>query len=215
MMIFLDILLFLFLILAVYDTVQSYRHGPRWAKPCLMVVLAIFYISYQLICGQTWSVGSFFVIFALLCGSAGDHLLEQGEKFFAAGLGSFLAGHILYILAMIPTIRMNRPMIALAAAAAYLVIVILLVRPLLPHIDQSMRIPVWAYMIVLVLMSYLALLRWLACGGAAMMTWTGSICFIISDTILAYHVFAGKKNFLIMETYILAQLMMTLGFLLA
>ena len=154
--------------------------------------------------------GRIFIIIALSFGCAGDTLLEISEegKPLVFGLGSFLAGHVFYILAAASDIRPEKlTLLFLIGAVPY-------VRTILPSVPREMKAPVVLYMTVIILMSYSMLLRTGSVSlSSALICLAGSSFFILSDVLLALHVFKGRVFQGVMETYTAAQLLLTCGFL--
>jgi len=156
------------------------------------------------------------ILFALLMSWFGDiALMFAGSLSFMIGLAFFLAAHILYItwffrsLSAVPSNAKTWQ--ALLAVTLYAVI---LFRYLLPHL-QDMLIPVLVYTIVIASMVIVAL--WLHQkfrNRAAWLMATGAILFVLSDSILAINKFAlpfDMADALVMITYGIAQLLITLG----
>ncbi|MDR2729636.1 MAG: lysoplasmalogenase [Treponema sp.] len=156
------------------------------------------------------------VISGLFFGWLGDIFLLKisDTRFFRFGLAGFLLGHICYIISMAGFVRplnITALVISIIAAAALGLFVFKLVRP-----TVEMKIPVIAYEAIIFTMVVFALQLFLAqsspFGG---FVFAGSVCFVISDTILAYDTFRKKTRFgffIVMLTYIAAQLCITLGF---
>lgn len=158
---------------------------------------------------------------ALALSAAGDAFLAQeGEKAFLAGLASFLAAHIAYVvlfllagggLETLAGARWRFVLCAFAIAAA-----IFLLRHLLPAVGRHMRLPVTFYTIAILAMLLAA------ATVAAPAILIGALLFVISDTLLAIGRFLlapqsprqlllGKAVWI---SYYLAQAAITLGFLL-
>lgn len=156
------------------------------------------------------------VILALVFGWLGDVLLLKNydNRFFKCGLASFLLGHICFIIAMF---NFTQPFfysvlfISFAVAAALGFLLFRFVKP-----TGEMKIPVIAYETVIILMALSALQIFVVQAGSfGFFVLAGSLCFLISDSLLAYDTFRKKTKFgyfIIMVTYILAQLFITLGF---
>lgn len=209
------VVLIVFLVLAYYDVRNSETNGKRTFKPALMPLLTLYYATGVLAGGAGAAAVSVPVILALLCGCAGDTLLLGGEKRFTFGLLAFLAGHVFYIAAYLRDIAgILIPVWYWAGIACYIAYAVFVMRRLLPSVDHAMKIPVLVYMSVLLLMSWFALLRFGAQGGRTVLTWIGSMLFVISDTILAFQVFRNRSGKGIMETYVIGQLLIVEGMLL-
>jgi uncharacterized membrane protein YhhN len=82
---------------------------------------------------------------------------------------------------------------------------------------QSMKLPAIVYMSVIFVMSFTSFSRiWTASFLSVLLTFTGSLAFIISDSLLAFNMFKVEKkknDVIIMTTYILAQLLIIFGLL--
>ena len=158
------------------------------------------------------------LIFALAFGCAGDTLLEISEegKYLVFGLSSFLIGHLFYIAASLSGIsRSHLHPILFSGLIPYAVLFVAVVRKILPSVQKEMKTAVIVYMTVIILMSISMLLRFGSVSfSSASVCLAGSALFILSDILLALHVFKGKAFRGVMETYTSAQLLLTLGFLL-
>jgi len=178
-------------------------------KGCLMpLVLAVYIFGAEKILWQ--------IVLALIFGWAGDILLLKGSdfRFFRFGLASFLLGHICYIIAMYAfaaPFHITALVISIAAAACLGFLLFKIIRP-----AAEMKIPVIAYEITILTMAVFALQLFLAQGSSfGILVLSGSLCFVVSDSTLAYDTFRkGPKfaPFIIMLTYIAAQLLIALGF---
>ena len=163
---------------------------------------------------------------ALIFGWIGDVLLIniQKKSNLLLGLASFLLGHICYIAAFIFILglfgadggacRMNIPAILIFTPPAVVLgmVVFRLIKP-----TKEMRLPVIFYMAVLELMSLFGFQVFLINPGTAgLLILSGCICFMVSDTILAYYTFRKIKvsgSVFLMGFYILAQAEIIIGLL--
>jgi uncharacterized membrane protein YhhN len=195
----------------VYLVSLFYKYGLLQAilKSCLVPLILAVYI---------FGTGKIliFVVLGLIFGWAGDVLLLKGSNslFFKLGLVSFLLGHICYIIAMyafaIP-FHITALIISIAAAAC---IGLLLFKILHPAVE--MKIPIIAYEITILTMVIFALQLFLAQGASfGAFVLAGSLCFLVSDSTLAFDTFRKAPKygpFIVMLTYIAAQLLIALGF---
>ncbi|ULQ59457.1 lysoplasmalogenase [Brucepastera parasyntrophica] len=149
------------------------------------------------------------VLLAAVFGWLGDCCLIKisDKRFFIAGLFSFLLGHIFYIPSMLfftGSVNILWLVVSVLAGIAFGIVTIKTVKP-----DKPMLVPAIAYVVVILLMSITALqLLLFRKDFAAAVIFAGSLCFMISDYILARFTFSSlpkRGNFYIMLPYILAQ----------
>ncbi|WP_245238853.1 lysoplasmalogenase [Streptomyces sp. MZ04] len=175
-------------------------------KPLLMPLLAAYVATVK---------GPRLLIGALLFGWGGDTLLlADADPAFLAGMGSFAAGHVCYLLLFkrhgkgYGTARARGAGLVAAYAAALVTTVALL----WPDLPADMRGPVAGYSLLLTAMAFGATTLGLtaAAGGAL---------FLLSDTLIATGVAewpqAPRPDFWIMLTYIAAQFLLVRGVLAA
>ena len=175
-------------------------------KPLLMPLLAAYVATVK---------GPRLLIAALLFGWGGDTLLLfDADLAFLAGMGSFAAGHVCYLVLFkrygqgYGTARARGAGLVAAYATALVVTVALL----WPDLPADMRGPVAGYSLLLTAMAFGATTLGLtaAAGGAL---------FLLSDTLIATGVAewpqAPRPDFWIMLTYIAAQYLLVRGVLTA
>ncbi|MFB7246453.1 lysoplasmalogenase [Streptomyces populi] len=144
---------------------------------------------------------------ALLLGWCGDlALLSDADPAFLAGMASFAAGHVCYLVLFRRTARARDARLVLAYATALAVLVVLL----WPGLPAGLRVPVAGYSLLLTAMAYGAT----RLGPVAAL---GGILFMLSDTLIATGVAdwpqLPKAAFWIMLTYIAAQFLLVRGVL--
>jgi len=159
------------------------------------------------------------IVLGLFGGFLGDaFLLGKKDIFKVLGACSFLIGHVFYIIAFISSINHfeNIPLWFYLFIIPYLLYGIILLRALWKYLDNK-KIPSIIYMSALFTMSFSALCRiWNGFDLAFMLPFTGSIFFIASDSCLAWQTFVEKSDkheAFIMITYVVAQVLIMLGFL--
>ncbi|MCL2764940.1 MAG: lysoplasmalogenase [Treponema sp.] len=198
----------------VYLTTLKFKPGlfQFILKSCLMPLVFAIYLTGA---GQ----GKVFwpIITALVFAWIGDILLVRITNilWFKLGLASFLTGHIFYIVAMYGyAVPFNVPVlvISIIIAACFGVMAYKVVRP-----SKQMKIPVIAYETIILLMAIFACQLFIAQSSVNLyfgaFVLAGSICFVISDTLLALKTFRRVRiYFAVMVTYIAAQLLIALGF---
>ena len=204
-------LLILGVVSVVYLVLLFFKQGifQSVLKGCLIpLILAVYIFGAEKILVS--------VVLALVFGWIGDVLLLNGSdfRFFRFGLASFLIGHICYIIAMYGFARpfhLIALVVSIAAAVCIGILLFKIIRPI-----PEMKIPIIAYEITILTMAIFALQLFLAQDfsfGAFVLA--GSLCFLVSDSTLAFDTFRKRLKygaFLIMLTYIAAQLLITLGF---
>lgn len=197
------ILTLLAVIFAAIQIRAEYR-GPyrniHIFKPLVMVCIILIAILGQ----TTAPFYKTLIIAGLLFSMAGDTFLMPPWNRFVAGLIAFLAGHLLYIAAF--TSQTSTiiwwPLIPIAIYG------IVIYSFLAPSLDK-MKVPVLAYIIVILVMAWLGWVFWLQSGNAnALLAFVGAVFFVISDSILATNRFrlqfkAGRL--LNLTTYFIAQ----------
>ncbi|MFI8998423.1 lysoplasmalogenase [Streptomyces sp. NPDC053542] len=172
-------------------------------KPALMPVLA----AYVLARG-----GPVLLAAALLFGCGGDTLLQVGgDTAFLAGMASFAAGHVCYLVLFVrrgAAPEWGRRWALATVAAAYAVAWLGTVALLWPDLVADLRVPVAGYSLLLTAMAYGALRA--GTGAAA-----GGLLFLASDTLIATGIAHWPQppapQFCIMLTYLAAQWLLADG----
>ncbi|MCR8659585.1 lysoplasmalogenase [Paenibacillus endoradicis] len=142
----------------------------------------------------------YLVILGLLFCMLGDYTLQ----WFIIGLFSFLIGHIFYIFAF--NLRRSKGIrnksIGFIISAYAIIMAIIMVMSLIDGQKGGLIVPVILYIVVISLMVWTA---WLTKNIWIMI---GSLCFMVSDSILAWNMFVASidiASLLIMSTYYGAQ----------
>jgi len=212
--------LYLFLVATLADLaflIEGNSEFRFYSKPLILLgLIAYFYQTTRPIASTLLTKS---VLGALIFSWIGDILL-MWPQLFVYGLGAFLMAHICYIIGF--RIAQNRPTrvehvnfvksfffnlpIYLAAA-----LVFYLINPGL----GAMKIPVIAYIIVIVGMVTTARDRFKKCNPASFwQVFIGAILFFISDGAIAISRFFQdfpESGILIMGTYAIAQLLIVMG----
>ena len=151
-------------------------------KPATMVALIAAAVT---LADPVADVARWFVVAGLVCSLAGDVFLMLDPKYFVAGPGSFLAGHVMYVVGLSQLDGTNVPMalvgVALVAVAAA-VIGTRVVRGAAEQ-DRRLRVPVALYMAVISLMVVTAF------GSLVPAAIVGAVLFYASDGILGWNRF--------------------------
>jgi uncharacterized membrane protein YhhN len=195
--------------LAIWFASRGPRAGLWVFKP--LATLCIIAIAVIALPGEPALYGTL-VVAGLACSLAGDVAIEvEGERWFLAGLVSFLVAHLCYIAAFLARSHaagvdewtlpaVAGALVGLYAAAAYAAI-----RPGL----GPMRVPAFVYMLALAAMAWTAALAWSADPSPATRNaLAGAALFLVSDTLLAVDRFRRPlpaAQLLILATYYAAQ----------
>ncbi|MFI8217233.1 lysoplasmalogenase [Streptomyces sp. NPDC085932] len=177
--------------------------GHALAKPLLMPLLALWAALRR---------APRPLLAALLFGWGGDVLpLSDAQPAFLAGLASFAAGHVCYLVLFrtygsryaVPRARAG--LLALGYAVALLGTVALL----WPDLPAELRVPVAGYSLLLTAMACAAGTRLGLCTGL------GGALFLLSDTLIATGVAEWpqppRPDFRVMLTYVAAQALLAGG----
>ena len=199
----------LYLALSVWDCVlQETNRRDFFVKPLLMPLLMLVYVFSSKNAPPDGRI-----LLALAFGCLGDTLLlwEHSLKVCC------------YIVAFIYNARFTgngfmteapRTLILLAAALCFALALAATARRLVPHFPEKLRAGFFVYSGTIIAMSLSALFRFLSIGNAgAGISFAGSLLFILSDTLIACRVAFHRKMKGVMETYLPAQLLIVLGFL--
>ena len=203
--------------LAVVHLISCWRGDDDLRKPtkiALMPVVALTYLAFA-------NTPSLWVVAGLLFGCLGDlFLLRPLQKhFFALGTASFFLGHVCYLIFIYThyAIRVGWVWIVVISAvyAAGAAFVYANSRRSIP---RALRPLALAYMVMLCTLSisvFLPLVTAFTWGKLA--SFLGASFFLTSDGLLCDMLFTKKaeptrQNFAVMGTYILAQVLLTMGF---
>ncbi len=188
-----------------------------YSKPLILLGLIVYFYRITRPIASTFLTKA--ILGALVFSWIGDILL-MWSRLFIYGLGAFLMAHVCYFIGFriaqknptrleqvnfVKSFFYNLPIYLAAAFVFYLV------NPKL----GSMKIPVIAYIIVIVTMVATARERFKKCNSASFwQVFVGAILFFISDGAIAisrfFHDFA-ESGILIMGTYAIAQLLIVMG----
>ncbi|MFC9127549.1 lysoplasmalogenase [Streptomyces sp. NPDC057099] len=177
--------------------------GHTVAKPLLMPLLVLWAAL-----GQAPRL----LLAALLFGWGGDVLLlSDAEPAFLAGMGSFAAGHVCYLVLFRTYGSRNAVPRARAGllALGYGIALVTTVALLWPDLPADLRVPVAGYSLLLTAMAYGSATRLGLYAGL------GGALFLLSDTLIATGVAEWpqlpRPDFWIMLTYIAAQALLAGG----
>ena len=192
--------------------IRAEYRGPRNQvyvfKPLTMVFILLLAL---LNAREHCTFYAYAVVAGLLCSMVGDVFLMLPSDRFVAGLISFLTAHLLYIAAFTYGSAFRCSIWSLLPYAFYAILMFVI---LSPHLG-AMKLPVLAYIVVILVMGWQAWERWSAVSErSALLAVFGAILFIVSDSVLAIDRFRGHFGFaraLNLGTYFAAQWLIALS----
>lgn len=204
--------MFLLISVSILHLASCFMENPRLrkiTKPFLMPLLIGVYLSIA-------SMPSNLIIAGVTLGFLGDVFLlaDKNPKCFILGLLSFLAGHILYIIAVVDKIESVRLVPILLLAAIYSLIYICIFSSIKSSLGK-MKLPAFIYGLILLTLNLVAFYNLcLVPNYQNTLLFLGTILFCVSDYTLSRNIFVKPikyGHFYIMITYILAQTLIVLG----
>ncbi len=182
--------------------IRSELSGRLLAATILKGAASAFFVAFGAVCfGAKATDFGRLILIGLVLGMAGDILLNLRNqvsgggamKVFALGVLAFLAGHILYIAALIGAC----PGMLVFAGIATVVISVLAIPPLMKRITApSKGLKLFGYVdLVIVIAMFSCAAGMLLQLGASPMTAVftlGAFLFLISDFIMIYYTFGSK-----------------------
>ncbi len=155
------------------------------AKP----VASTLFIAIAVSAGATATPFGQLILLGLVLSWLGDvFLIPKRQLFFIAGLASFLLAHVAYSAAFL-LLPLTASSLGVGAIAMTIFAGIIL-RWLWPHLPQSMRPAVAAYVLAISLMVILAA-GTIADAGVALLT--GAVLFAVSDVFVARERFVSSS----------------------
>ena len=158
------------------------RQAELVFKPLTMIVL----ISAALALTDPASYRSrLFLVLGLVCSLAGDVFLMFEERFFVAGLASFLVGHLMYVVALSSLDDLSVPLLVVGVAGVLVAAGFVGSRIVRGAREQDGRltVPVAAYIAVISTMVAVA------AGTAVPAAIVGALLFYVSDAVLGWNRF--------------------------
>ena len=191
-------------VLAVGDWVAVAR-GNRIAEYVLKPATMLPLIGAALALDPPDPTARTWFVVALICSLAGDVflMLPDEERFFVPGLGSFLLGHLAYIVGLIAAGVTGT---AIAVGAVVVVTAVVIVAPAVVsgarRTDARLTVPVTAYVAVISVMVVCAI------GSAVPVAIIGAVLFYLSDLAIGWSSFVDRfpgQRLVIITTYHAAQ----------
>jgi uncharacterized membrane protein YhhN len=205
-----DVLIFLSALAAITGaTLDGPWHWLHYiGKPLTTLLILWLALSAQMAVDARYRRA---VLAGLVLSLIGDVFLMLPGDHFVPGLVAFLLAHVCYIAAFAPGSNGK------ARAMGFVVVAVIAggnLAGLLPRVDEALKIPVLAYVVVLATMAAFALAgTWTpaiaqALTRSARLAAIGAVLFMVSDSLLAWDRFAGgvpAPALLVLGTYYAAQ----------
>lgn len=187
----------------------GHRQLAFWLKPLPIFLFMALALLASPPLSTTYRV---LILLGLLFSATGDVLLALPQDRFILGLASFLVAHLCYIAAFSSRGAFHLTWWVLAIGVLYGAIMLAV---LWPAVTGPLRIPVAAYMLVILVMGWLAVEQWLATRDTgALLAMIGALFFIASDSLLALNRFRAPfaaADAAVMLTYYAAQWLIALS----
>lgn len=200
-------------VLHLYSCLKEKEKLRMISKPFLMPLLGV---CWMLLAKQP----SYLVLWGILLGGLGDIALlwPLKRKPFLCGLLFFLFGHICYLFYIFTSSRITTGIMwPVLTALVYLAGSLVVYVKTRKEIPPVLRIPSFMYMLALSALSACTLLVLISSPSPGKaVAFAGATLFLMSDGILSQMLFikkeeTGKLNFIVMLTYIGAQVLLALG----
>jgi uncharacterized membrane protein YhhN len=206
------IILSVLMVISAALTISAEYHGPRRNVYVFKPLTVVFIILLALL--NKYPVASaykYLIVAGLVCSLAGDVFLMLPSDRFIHGLVSFLVAHLFYIAAFMLA---GGRIVSVWAALPLAIHGGLMLWLLWPFLGK-MKAPVIVYVVLILLMAWMAWSRYLLTRQAgSYLAAVGATLFVASDSFLAVNRFKGgfrSAQFLILSTYFAAQWLIALS----
>jgi uncharacterized membrane protein YhhN len=191
-----------FLLVAVANWWSRWTDDDRlelWSKPLATVLVIVVAIIAGAAGDESTAVVTLTVVALVFC-LAGDIALMPQVDRFIVGLGAFLVGHLVFVVALAAS-GLEQPFLAAGAAVLIGPCIAIVGRQIVGAAkakEPALAGPVIAYLTVI---SAMALVAWATGNTAAVI---GATLFLVSDSILGWRKFVAQARWMavgIMVTY--------------
>ncbi|WP_340110824.1 lysoplasmalogenase [Maribellus mangrovi] len=214
---------FLFAVIVIGDLIGEYLHSTQLDyifKPLILVWIGMYFLLHARHIERKVLRLALLALLASWCGDL-FMMFATDSIYFILGIASFMVAQALYAFLFLHTINLSGKKPFLKKKPFWMIpyisygIIIYIV--LFPHLGAVLRISVFVYFVAILTMSVMALNRY---GNghpvSFVMVFTGSLLFIVSDSLIAVNRFLVAIPFeglLVMSTYIAAQYLIMRGLL--
>jgi len=192
---------------AIYGKYSELKFIHYVFKPLTMVLIITLAIIRGLNVAPSYK---YFIVSALLFSLIGDILLMEPFDKFVQGLFAFLTAHVIYIFAFIQNVDAFNFSVSIPVFTFAVIIYCVLYKKL-----DRMRIPVLVYMIIISIMGWAAVNRYLNFVDAkSLYVFVGGLLFLFSDSVHAINRFKkqfGAAEVIILGSYFSAQILFALS----
>ncbi|RLD13416.1 MAG: hypothetical protein DRI28_05910 [Caldiserica bacterium] len=205
---------FIFFAISLMDilfTNRGFKKGRIFTKPLIIPSLLLYYSLNS-------TTLNLFIILALILSTMGDVFLlfRRSKMFLILGLIAFLLAHIFYTVLFLSTVTFSLiPNLFYLIIIPYIVFGVVVFKNLKLK-EKSIKVGVFLYILVIISMSFSSLLRFYSVPFMTfILPFSGSILFIISDSMLSMRYFGEKRirGEFVTVTYVLAQFLIVSGFM--
>ena len=210
-------ILTIYLIIVTIHLYSCFHHQEELRKVTKCLLMPILALIYYLGCPK--ENFSKVILFAIFFGYLGDVFLII-ENLFLLGVASFIIGHLLYIITFLietgfKNYRKNL-LVFLLVCLVYFYLESEILKYFRPAIIKAgLWGPLFVYESILVALNISsALYAYCYRNIYSILTYIGSLIFMVSDCVLAKQLFLENNKYyqiIIMFTYILAQSLISLG----
>jgi len=192
-------------------TNRGFKKGRIFTKPLIIPSLLLYYSLNS-------TTLNLFIILALILSTMGDVFLlfRRSKMFLILGLIAFLLAHIFYTVLFLSTVTFSLiPNLFYLIIIPYIVFGVVVFKNLKLK-EKSIKVGVFLYILVIISMSFSSLLRFYSVPFMTfILPFSGSILFIISDSMLSMRYFGEKRirGEFVTVTYVLAQFLIVSGFM--
>jgi uncharacterized membrane protein YhhN len=170
-----------------------------WTKPLATVLVIVVAVLAGMAGDESTTVVALTTVALVFCLVGDVALMPQVDRFIV-GLGAFLVGHLVFVVALAAT-GLDQPLLAVAAAVLIGPCIAVVGRHVVSGAkakEPALAGPVIAYLTVI---SAMALVAWATGNTAAVI---GATLFLVSDSILGWRKFVSQARWMavaIMVTY--------------
>ena len=209
--------------LALIGTLVAQAYGMRMlefvCKPAMLIILSSWFFFSSRRYGDRFTILVQAGLFFSLLGDVALMFQHKDEFNFLIGLAAFMVAHLCYSLAFahnaLEVGDMEGLLVSILIGIAMISYAFFFSYGLVPYLDESLSIPVIAYVVAISLMGITAGLRFKRTYPRSFwFVMIGAVLFVVSDSLLARNRFIrpfGSADLLVMLTYGAAQYLIVAG----